>query len=142
MPLDINYSINYAQNIFSHYLGKTMRSTLWTATMIVIVTLFITLIIYPSKNKKTFTDCVRPIIYSFLCTLVILFIHDSFLNTDANSNKRDRESDEIIENMKLYRDKETNIYKAIGGYDKNTESDIINIRNHSNIGTDAEENTN
>ena len=144
MPLDINYSINYAQNIFSYYLGKTMRSTLWTATIIVIITLFITLIIYPSKNKKTFTDCVRPIIYSFLCTLVVLFIHDSFLNTDANSNKRDRESDEIIENMKLYRDKETNIYKAIGGYDKDKDidSDTINIRNHSNIGTDAVVNTN
>ena len=47
------------------------------------------------------------------------------------------ESDEVIENIKLYRDKESNIYKAIGGYDKDKSEDNINIRNHNKIGKEA-----
>lgn len=137
MSFDINYSINYIKNIFSLYFGKTMRSTLWISTLITIIILFITLILYPSKNKKSFSDSVKPIIYTFLFTLIIVFIHDSFLNEDANLNKRNMESDEVIENIKLYRDKESNIYKAIGGYDKDKSEDNINIRNHNKIGKEA-----
>ena len=137
MPLDINYSINYAKDIFSIYFGKIMRSTLWISTLITIIILFITLILYPSKNKKLFSDSVKPIIYTFLFTLIIIFIHDSFLKEDANINKRNMESDEVLENIKLYRDKESNIYKAIGGYDKDKSEDNINIRNHNKIGKEA-----
>ena len=137
MPLDINYSINYVRNIFYLYFGKTIRYTLWVSTLITIIILFITLVLYPSKNKKSFSDSVKPVIYTFLFVLIIMFIHDSFLNEDANLNKRDMESDEVLENMKLYRDKETNIYKAIGGYDNDKSEDNIKIRKHSKIGEES-----
>ena len=72
MAIDISFAYNFVKGTCLNYLGKTLKSTFWTAILIVIITLIIIFFLYPNEKNKTFSKIIKPIIYIFISTIIIL----------------------------------------------------------------------
>ena len=133
MAIDISYSYNLVKNTCLNYLGRTLKSTLWTTILIVIIILFIVTFMYPSKSNRSFGKLIKPIIYMFIFTLIILFIHDSCIKDESKILQEDNSTSNIIGGIKLHNEKnnEKSIYEVV--YGKNKEE--IQRREHEQSGT-------
>ena len=133
MAIDISYSYNLVKSTCLNYLGRTLKSTFWTAVLIVIIILFIVTFMYPSKSNRSFGKLIKPIIYMFIFTLIILFIHDSCIKDESKILQEDNSTSNIIGGIKLHNEKnnEKSIYEVV--YGKNKEE--IQRREHEQSGT-------
>ena len=135
MAVDISYIYNFIKNTCFGYLGKTLKSTLWTSILIVILILIILLFLYPCENDRTFIKVMKPIIYIFISTLLIIFIHDSYLKDVSKKIQEDISSENIIGGIKLHqqKDKESNIYDVVYGKGEHE----VKTRSHESIGNNS-----
>ena len=93
------------------------------------------MIMYPTKGGSHFYKIFKPIVYIFLFTLSILFIHDSCMNDYLKEKADALESEEIIGGIKEFRNKnrDTNIYEVLYPGDPN-KSEKIKPREHKQMG--------
>ena len=87
MAIDISSIFSIIKNNCIGFLGKTLKSTFWTAILIVIVTLTIIFFLYPNEKNKKFSKIIKPIIYTLISTIIILFIHDSCIKDIYKNDK-------------------------------------------------------
>ncbi len=143
MPIDMGFAFNSVKNTFTQYLGRTFKSTFWTAVLITSIIVIVIMFIYPTKSGEPFYILFRPIMYIFISTLIVMFIHDSCVYDDIKKKNDELESEEIVGGMESYRNskvvtgrkRDTNIYKILfpgEGDDIDVES-----RPHEQIGPQA-----
>ena len=136
MAFDIGYIFSSTKNIFTKYFGETIKSTLWTAVLIIIIIALILMVLYPTKEKESFRKLFKPIIYIFLSILIILFIHDSCLLDNVKARQEELEVEKTIGGIKELHNREvksTNIYDVLYPETGGSQEDI-ETRKHKQIG--------
>lgn len=103
-----------ALNRIGNYVSFILNSTLYTSIFILIIML---LIVISIRGKSNLEIPVKPFIYAFLAIYTTMFLHDARLLSVAKKSVNDEITDEIVGGMKDFRNRETNIYKALHGLD-------------------------
>ena len=136
MAIDIGYLFDTLKSTGLNYLGSTLKSTLWTSILIVIVVLIIVITMYPVDKHQSFNRHIRPCVYIFLFTMIILFIHDSFVQDSAKITQEDTSAEKAIGGIKLFggrNNEDGGIYEAVYG----TSEEDVKMRKHETVGNNA-----
>jgi len=135
MAIDISYAYNFIKTTCIGHLGIILKSTLWTAVLISAIILIIVIFLYPFEKNKSFSRAMKPIIYTFLSTIIIMFIHDSCIKDASKILVDDVSANNIIGGIKMHGEKnaEPSIYEMVYGEGE----EQVKTRHHKNIGNNA-----
>lgn len=139
MAIDIEFVSKFIKTVCFSYIGNTFRSTLWTAILIVVVILVIVIVLYPKGKNIPIGSYIKPVLYTFLSTLLLLFIHDSCLQDENKMSRENESAENVIGGIKMFRGKESStggVYEAVYGKEDNSEllSDDVKTRTHESVG--------
>ena len=140
MAIDIEFASNFIKGLCLTYIGKTFKSTLWTAVLIVVVTLTIVIILYPKGKNISTSNYIKPVMYTFLTTLLLLFIHDSSIHDSIKLTRENESAENVIDGITMFRGKESKsggVYEAVYGKDdqaQGTPTVDVKTRLHESIG--------
>lgn len=137
MAIDIEFASKFIKDICISYIGGTFKSTLWTAILIVIVTLSIVVILYPKRKNASSSSYIKPVMYIFLSTLLLLFIHDSCVQDSNKLSREDKSAENVIEDITMFRGKDSptgGVYEAVYGKTPDGENVDVKARSHQTIG--------
>ncbi len=115
--IDIEHVLEHFTSTVKSKISGILGSSLWTAIFIMVIIFIILMTIYPTQKNQPVGNILRPTFYMFFCTFMIVFLHDSYLLDDASKTVLKEKTDEIVGGMKEFRNRETNIYKALHGED-------------------------
>jgi len=125
--INIEAVFSSVTNFINKYISGILKSTLWTSVFIITIIFFILMTIFPTQREKPLYVIMKPILYMFFAVFATLFLHDSHI-LDAATKTISRENiNEIVGGMEEFRNRETNIYKALNG-----ETADINPRKYDN----------
>jgi hypothetical protein len=101
MPIDISSSVNniskqvFGTSIINKYLG----STIFVGIIITFILLLIIMIFYPAKENTSVKIIFKVGLYSFLSSLLILFLHDGIIKSNLSNDKISENNEKIIQNL-------------------------------------------
>jgi hypothetical protein len=101
MPIDISSSVNNISNqVFgTSIINKYLGSTICVGILITFILLMIIMIFYPAKENTPIKIIFKVGLYSFLSSLLILFLHDGIIKSNLSNDKINENNEKIIQNL-------------------------------------------
>ena len=87
MPLSSDMGTGIFKDIFGGFFGSSLRSPFWMALIITVAIILITLFVYPAKKSASLS---KLLIYIFVSSLILLFLHDSVLKDSWKTENEDQ----------------------------------------------------
>ena len=90
MPFSGDMGTGIFKDACSGFFGSSLRSPFWMALIITVVIILITLFVYPAKKSASLSKLFKLMIYIFVSSLILLFLHDSALKDSWKSENEDQ----------------------------------------------------
>lgn len=99
MPFTSDAGVGIIKNTFGGFFGSSIRSPFWMALIITVVIILIILSVYPAKKSASLSKLFKLIIYIFITSLILLFLHDNALHETWKSEHDDEKQRQAIGGM-------------------------------------------
>lgn len=101
MPIDFSSSVNNISNqVFgTSIINKYLGSTIFVGILITFILLMIIMVFYPAKENTPIKIIFKVGLYSFLSSLLILFLHDGIIKSNLSNDKINENNEKIIQNL-------------------------------------------
>lgn len=148
MPLDFGFAFESLKQNAVYYFGTTLKSSIWTAILITAIIAVVLMLLYPTRPRTPFYKILRPLLYMFIFTLIVMFMHDSVLLDEIKLRTEELESKEVAGGLQTFNQKNrsANIYEVLYPGDSEGGDEDIEPRPHKQIGplasVESEENNN
>ncbi len=113
--LDIFGGISSVANSVTGFFGNSFKSPLWTAIIISVLVMLILLLFYPAKRGMGPTKQIKVLIYVFLISAGILYMHDSTLKSIWNEEHKNKVVEETLGGLRQHINGGTSLMAALGG---------------------------
>lgn len=87
------------QSTIGGFLGNSIKSPFWLAIMITVIIILITIFIYPAKKSASISKLLKLMIYIFVTSLILIFLHDSAIREVWQNEHEDKKAREILGGM-------------------------------------------
>lgn len=77
MPISSDVGAGIFKGIFGGFFGTSLRSPFWMALIITVIIILIILFVYPAKKSASLSKLFKLMIYIFVTSLILIFLHDS-----------------------------------------------------------------
>ena len=111
--INIEAVFSSVTGVINKYISGVLKSTLWTSVFIITIIFFILMTIFPTQREKPFYVIMKPVLYMFFAIFATLFLHDAHILNLATKTVSQEATDNVVGGMKEFRNRETNIYKAL-----------------------------
>jgi type II secretory pathway component PulF len=115
--LDIFGGIGSVAGGVKDFFGNSLKSPLWTAIIISIIIMLILLLFYPAKRGTGPAKHIKILIYVFISTVVILYIHDATIKSIVSDEYKNKAVEETLGGLRQHINGGTSLAVALGGTD-------------------------
>jgi len=99
MPVSTETGFGLLQSSIGGFLGNSIKSPFWLAIMITVIIILITIFVYPAKKSASISKLLKLMIYIFITSLILLFLHDSAIREVWQTEHEDKKAREILGGM-------------------------------------------
>lgn len=87
------------QSTVGGFLGNSIKSPFWLALMITVIIILITIFVYPAKKSAPISKLLKLMIYIFITSLILIFLHDNAIREVWQNEHEDKKAREIMGGM-------------------------------------------
>lgn len=113
--LDIFGGLGNLAGSVTGFFGNSFKSPLWTAIIISVLVMLILLFFYPAKRGMGPTKQIKVLIYVFIISAGILYMHDSTLKNIWNEEHKNKVVEETLGGLRQHINGGTSLMAALGG---------------------------
>jgi hypothetical protein len=113
--LDIFGGLGSVASSVKDFFGNSFKSPLWTAIIISVIVMLILLLFYPAKRGTGPAKHIKILIYVFIATAAIMYIHDSTIKTIISDEYKNKAVEETLGGLRQHINGGTSLVTALGG---------------------------